>query len=157
MFDEQTGYYYDLQISLDGSGKRLLVNRGKGPEGWIPLWAKLAPKEKAERVIANMLDPNKFNTFVPLGTVSQDSESFAPDKYWRGPVWLDQAMYGIEALQNYGYQKEARELAYKIFDHAQGLLGMNRFGKIIILLTEKDCIQPTLAGRHPRFILCTAM
>ena len=36
--------------------KRLLVNRGKGPEGWIPLWAKLAPKEKAERVIANMLD-----------------------------------------------------------------------------------------------------
>ena len=122
MFDEQTGYYYDLQISMDGSGKRLLVNRGKGPEGWIPLWAKLAPKEKAERVIANMLDPNKFNTFVPLGTVSQDSESFAPDKYWRGPVWLDQAMYGIEALQNYGYQKEARELAYKIFDHAQGLL-----------------------------------
>lgn len=123
MFDEQTGYYYDLQISLDGLSKRLLVNRGKGPEGWIPLWAKLAPKEKAERVIANMLDTEKFNTFVPLGTVSQDSESFAPDKYWRGPVWLDQAMYGIEALQNYGYQKEARELAYKIFDHAQGLLG----------------------------------
>ena len=74
------------------------------------------------KVVANMLDTEKFNTFVPLGTVSQDSESFAPDKYWRGPVWLDQAMYGIEALQNYGYQKEARELAYKIFDHAQGLL-----------------------------------
>lgn len=123
MFDEQTGYYYDLQISGDGSRKKLLVNRGKGSEGWIPLWAKLATQDRAERVIQNMLDEEKCNTFVPLGTASKDNPSFAPAKYWRGPVWLDQAMYGVEAMQHYGYQKEARTLAYKIFDHAAGLLG----------------------------------
>ena len=45
MFDKESGYFYDLQINEDGSKKKLLVNRGKGPEGWIPLWAKMATKE----------------------------------------------------------------------------------------------------------------
>ena len=31
-------------------------------------------------------------------------------KYWRGPVWLDQALFGVEALQNYDYTKEAKEM-----------------------------------------------
>lgn len=35
MYDEETGFYYDLQINEDGSEKKLLVNRGKGSEGWL--------------------------------------------------------------------------------------------------------------------------
>ena len=122
MYDEETGYYYDLQTNQDGSEKKLLVNRGKGPEGWIPLWAKAATQAQADRVVENMMDEGKFNTFVPLGTVSKDNPSFQPAKYWRGPVWLDQAMYGVEAMQNYGYKEEAQAMAYKIFDNCEGLL-----------------------------------
>ncbi len=97
MFDKETGYFYDLQIdSKDSSKDKLLVNRGKGTEGFIPLWANLASKEEA-----------KYN----------------PDKYWRGPVWLDQALFGVEGLQNYGYTKEARDMAYKLFNNTEGLLG----------------------------------
>ena len=123
MYDEETGFYYDVQTNEDGSEKKLLVNRGKGTEGWIPLWAKAATKEQASTVVENMMDEGKFNTYVPLPTASKDNAKYDPNKYWRGPVWLDQALYGIEALQNYGYNEEAKDLTIKLFDHSKGLTG----------------------------------
>ena len=122
MWDEETGFYYDLQINEDGSEKKILTNRGKGTEGWLPLWAKLAPADRAEKVKDNMMDEGKFNLRVPMPTASFDNDKFNPYRYWRGPVWLDQALYGVEALQNYGYEEEATELAYKLFDGAEGVL-----------------------------------
>ena len=123
MFDKETGFFYDLQINEDGSEKKLLVNRGKGTEGWMPLWAKIATQDEAELVKENMLDPNKFNTYMPLPTASKDNPKFNPNKYWRGPVWMDQALYGIESLQNYGFKDEAETLTKKLFDNAEGLIG----------------------------------
>lgn len=123
MFDENTGFYYDLQISEDGKEKTLLVNRGKGTEGFIPLWAKLSSKKNADKVVENILDTNKFNLKVPFPTASKDNPDFNPNKYWRGPVWLDQALFGIEALENYGYDKEAKQLALKLIENAEGILG----------------------------------
>lgn len=123
MFDEETGFFYDLQINEDGSDKNLLVNRGKGPEGWIPLWAKMATQEEADSVVKSMVDEKKFDSLIPLGTASQDNPSFNASKYWRGPVWLDQALYGIEAMQNYGYDTDAKRMSKKMFDNAEGLMG----------------------------------
>lgn len=123
MFDKETGFFYDLQINEDGSEKKLLVNRGKGTEGWMPLWAKVATQDEAELVKENMMDPNKFNTYMPLPTASKDNPKFNPNKYWRGPVWMDQALYGIESLQNYGFKDEAETLTKKLFANAEGLIG----------------------------------
>ena len=123
MYDKETGFFYDLKINEDGSQKDLLVERGKGPEGWIPLWAKMVTQEEADEVVKNMVDPSKFDTFIPLGTASKDNPSFEPSRYWRGPVWLDQALYGIEALQNYGYEKDAERMSKKMFNNAEGLMG----------------------------------
>ncbi|WP_074017364.1 alpha-glucosidase [Anaeromassilibacillus senegalensis] len=123
MFDEETGFYYDLQTSEDGQTKKLLVNRGKGTEGWIPLWAKMATQEMADDVVENMLDEGKFYLYMPFPTASKDNDKYDPNRYWRGPVWMDQALYGVEALQNYGYTQEAKDAAYRLFDHAEGLLG----------------------------------
>ncbi|MCH1961700.1 LPXTG cell wall anchor domain-containing protein [Clostridium perfringens] len=123
MFDKETGFFYDLQINEDGSEKKLLVNRGKGTEGWMPLWAKVATQDEAELVKENMMDPNKFNTYMPLPTASKDNPKFDSNKYWRGPVWMDQALYGIESLQNYGFKDEAETLTKKLFDNAEGLIG----------------------------------
>ncbi len=122
MFDPETGFYYDLQISEDGKNKNLLDERGKGTEGWIPLWAKLADQKEAEAVVNNMIDKNIFNTFLPFPTAAKDNKKFDPIAYWRGPVWLDQALFGIEALKNYGYDTEAKIMTKKLFDNAEGLL-----------------------------------
>lgn len=123
MYDEETGFYYDLQINEDGSEKKLLVNRGKGSEGWLPLWAKVATEEQAARVVENMVDEEKFNLAVPLQVTSKDNDMFDPNKYWRGPVWMDQAMFGAEAMKNYGYDEEAKEMVQKMFLNAEGLMG----------------------------------
>lgn len=52
MYDIKTGYYYDLQINQDKY--KLLVNRGKGTEGFIPLWANISTKEQAKAVRDNV-------------------------------------------------------------------------------------------------------
>ena len=121
MFDEATGYYYDLQFDEDGNTK-LLVNRGKGTEGYIPLWANAADKEKADKVVKNILDENVMNTYLPFPTAAKDNPKYNPTKYWRGPVWLDQAYFGVIGLDNYGYTKEAQELTVKLFERSEGLL-----------------------------------
>lgn len=123
MYDENTGFYYDLQTNADGSEKILLVNRGKGAEGWIPLWAKVSTQEIADNVVKNIVDTGKINLTVPFPTASKDNKKFAPSKYWRGPVWLDQALYGVEGLQNYGYEREAKAMTEKSFKNAEGLMG----------------------------------
>ncbi|NBH12984.1 alpha-glucosidase [Lachnospiraceae bacterium] len=123
MYDETTGFYYDLQTSQDGKVKKLLVNRGKGTEGWIPLWANLATPAQAAKVRDNMVDTDKFNLKVPFPTASKDNDKFTPSTYWRGPVWMDQALYGVEALENYGYTADALDMTYALFDNTEGLLG----------------------------------
>ena len=128
-FDDISGFYYDRQIPLDPTASagqcagHLLTNRGRGPEGWSPLWAGVADEAKAARVKATMLDAHEFNSQVPLGTAALSNPAYDPDIYWRGRVWLDQAYFGIRGLANYGYHREARHLAHKLVQNAEGLTG----------------------------------
>lgn len=128
-YDIQSGFYYDRQISMQditdqhGCAGTLLTNRGRGPEGWSPLWANIADQDKAKQVVKVMLDSNEFNTLIPLGTASKTNPAYHADIYWRGRVWLDQLYFGIIALKNYGYDQEATQLTDKLYQHAQGLNG----------------------------------
>lgn len=118
MFDEKEGFFFDIDLNT----KKPLKNRGKGPEGWIPLWANAASKEQAEKVKNNMMDEKKFNTKMPLPTASKDNPGYEASKYWRGPVWLDQAYFGVEGLYNYGYKDEAKNISHRLIDNAEGLV-----------------------------------
>ncbi|BAX79308.1 MGH1-like glycoside hydrolase domain-containing protein [Labilibaculum antarcticum] len=118
-WDEATGFFYDREIV---TGKLLTVQQG--PEGWIPLYTGIATKEQAKRVVSILMDSTKFATKVPFPTLIADHKKFNPLKgYWRGPVWLDQAYFGIKALERYGYNKEADALSKKLIQNAEGLLG----------------------------------
>lgn len=68
------------------------------------------------------MDENKFNTFMPIPTVSKNNKKYNPIDYWRGPVWLDQALFLIEGLENYGYYQDAKIIAKKLFNNAKGLM-----------------------------------
>jgi len=126
-FDEKTGFYYDRKIlNPEKSSKKyctgkLLTKRGRGPEGWSPLWAKIADKDKASRVKDVMLNEAEFNTKVPLGTAALSNPAYDANIYWRGRVWLDQVYFGLIALSNYGYRSEAKTLADKLLKNAAGL------------------------------------
>jgi len=127
-FDDESGFYYDRQITSDlqintteCTGK-LLTKRGRGPEGWSPLWAKVAGLEQAEKVKDNMMNVDEFNTLIPLGTASKSNPAYNQDIYWRGRVWLDQLYFGLTALNNYGFTLQAKKLSGKLFKNAQGLM-----------------------------------
>lgn len=126
-FDSKTGYYYDRQISehdkpdANGCTGTLLVKRGKGAEGWAPVWTHVADKEKADAVIKNLLDDKQFNTFVPFPTLALTNPAFDPKEELLSAVFLDQVFFATQGMKAYGYQKEADELIDKIWKNAQGL------------------------------------
>lgn len=116
MFDKETGFFYDTRIE---TGEFIKV---MGAECWLPLWAGVATPEQAEQVMKKMMDPTKFNSTLPLGTLDISHPRLRPIRgYWRGPVWVDQVYFGITGLRNYGYDKEADFLLEKFIDNAQGL------------------------------------
>ncbi|TYB41889.1 MGH1-like glycoside hydrolase domain-containing protein [Actinomadura chibensis] len=119
MYDPATGFFYDTDLA---SGRRL-TGRGRGIEGAIPLWAGVATRSQAAAVRATLTAPEEFATRTPFPTVSASSPFFAPEKYWRGPVWLDQAYFSLKGLQRYGYEDDATALADRLLDSASGLLG----------------------------------
>ena len=115
-FDADAGWFFDARL---GMGARIGVF---GSEGWTPLWAGLASQAQARAVIATMLDPARFATPMPLPTLAADDPRFSPIKgYWRGPLWLDQARFGVEALRRYGRMTEAVALTARLLLAADGL------------------------------------
>jgi len=126
-FDDNSGFFYDRsflktdKVDSIGCTGSLLTKRGRGPEGWSPLWAKIADKDKAAKVKEVMLNRSEFNSKVPLGTAALSNPAYDANTYWRGRVWLDQVYFGLIALDNYGYKNEATRLAKKLFNNAQGL------------------------------------
>jgi putative isomerase len=117
-FDTASGFYYDRQL-----GGKLLIMRGRGPEGWTALWAGAAEPSQAKAVIAKMLDPSEFATPVPMPTAAVSNPSYDPEIYWRGRVWLDQLYFGAVALRNYGHAADADKMVQRFENGAQGLLG----------------------------------
>ena len=118
MYNEETKFYYDIK-SFD---KRKVVDYGKGMEGILPLFAKLATQDKAKKIIENIHDKN-YNQFVPFPSVSVNNSRFSENDYWRGPVWIDQLYFGVQGVANYGYLDFAKELAIKAIKNMDGLLG----------------------------------
>ncbi|MHC2990628.1 hypothetical protein OB13_03150 [Pontibacter sp. HJ8] len=117
-YDAESGYFYDVRLE-DKSKIKVM-----GPEGWLPLWAEVATKEQAAAVQAKIMDPKVFNTHVPFPTLDASHPEFNPRKgYWRGPVWLDQAYFGLQGLRKYGYTQEAAMLQQKLWRNSNGLLG----------------------------------
>ncbi|MFS9435981.1 alpha-glucosidase [Citrobacter sp. C348] len=125
MFDATTQYFYDVRIEdkplANGCAGKPIVERGKGPEGWSPLFNGAATQPHADAVVKVMLDPKEFNTFVPLGTAALTNPAFGPDIYWRGRVWVDQFWFGLKGMARYGYRDDALKMADTFFKHAKGL------------------------------------
>jgi len=116
-YDNKSEWFYDTSID----GKEFI--KSMGCEGWIPLWANAATKEQAKFVITNMMNPQYFNTFVPLQTLSASNLGLEPNGgYWRGPTWLDQSYFGVKGLLNYEYYDEAKQITKKLFNNAEGVL-----------------------------------
>lgn len=98
----------------------------------IPLFAKLAEPEQAQRMIKNyVLNPDHFRSTFGIRSLSKSSEYYNqarwgnPPRYgdprrltnsnWQGPVWIPLNWFVFHALLHYGFAEEAEKLAEDTF------------------------------------------
>ena len=102
LWDEESGFYYDK-----GKSGRLI--KIKTEAGFTPLFAGVAPAERAARLVQHLTNPNEFWTPMPLPSVSADEATYSDDM-WRGPVWVNYSFFLVQGLLRYGFDDVAAEL-----------------------------------------------
>lgn len=104
MWDEKTGFYYDLR--RDGiSGVKTLAS-------YWALAADIVPEERLERFVAHLMNEDEFMRLHAPATLSADDPDFRPDGgYWRGSVWAPTTYMVLRALDFHGFADEARRIA----------------------------------------------
>jgi len=109
LWDHKEGLYFDRHAD---SGEFV---RSRTIASLLPLWAGIPNGERAERLRSHIVDPEAFNTVIPLPSVALNDEAFEKDM-WRGPVWVNLAFAVVAGLQRYGFYREAADLAFRLCD-----------------------------------------
>lgn len=87
--------------------------------GFLALWAGIPTPERAERMVReNMTDPRLFWSDAGVCTLAKTEQMYCNVKSgnpscWLGPVWGISNYLCYRGLRNYGFHKEAEELAEK--------------------------------------------
>lgn len=138
LYDEEDGRYYDRELE---SGKFRKVST---PAGLLPLFAGVCPPERAARLVADIINPDTFNTPLPIPSVSLD-DSFHCDDYWRGTVWINYNYMVEQGLRQNGYLKEADHIVNATM--AAIAEWYEREGCIFEIYDPKNKLCPSELGR----------
>jgi len=117
-WDEEDGFYYDRN---EKTGKQIRV---KSVAGFMPLWAGVATREQADRLVRDhLLNKDEFWLTFPVATYAKTEPDFyqgsrTGECNWRGPVWVPANYMIFHGLLQYGYRGPAKELATKSFKMA---------------------------------------
>jgi len=116
MWDEKTKFYYHVNRT-DHSFRYQKENDLKRQEiiGFLPLWAGVADRSRAAALVQTLTDTSKFWRRYGVPTLSADDPYYDPQGYWNGPVWVQWQYLIFRGLIDYGYTKEARALAERVF------------------------------------------
>ncbi len=105
MWDKKKKFYFDLQ--LDGKRAPIMTIAA-----YWTLLAKVASRQQAAALAAQLQNPNTFGRLNMVPTVAADQPGYDPEGgYWRGSVWAPTDTMVIEGLENYGYDNLARKIA----------------------------------------------
>ncbi len=117
MWDPLTEFYYhvdksdhDFSFRAGNDLKRMEII------GFLPLWAGVASKEQADRLVQKLSDPTKFWRRFGVPTLSASDSYYNPMGYWNGPLWVQWQYLIFRGLVRYGYMNEARQLVEKVLD-----------------------------------------
>ena len=118
MWDKETGFYYNIN-KKDQTFTFHAPNDLKIKEiiGFLPLWAGVADEKQASLLVKTMKDPEEFWRQYGVPSLSAKDGYYNPIGYWNGPVWVQWNYLLFRGLIDYGYKKEAGELAYKVLDN----------------------------------------
>ena len=129
LWDERDGFYYSADLNLLPIDKNEVLHSG-APRHWhcliqridvwsgfLAMWAGIPTKEQAERMVLVMTD-KRFWAEYGVCTLSKLEKMYVIEKTgnpscWLGPIWGISNYFCFKALQNYGFDKEAKSLAEK--------------------------------------------
>ena len=118
MWDEDDQFYYHVAMednSFQFEGESL---KRKEIIGFLPMWAHIVPKERAAALMKHLKNEESFWRKYGVPTLAADDPHYTPFVdgccRWNGPIWLLWDYMVYNGLQNYGYKKEAKELANKM-------------------------------------------
>lgn len=130
-YDEKDGMYYSVDLNLlpvdlsnwlhKGAPRHwdCVIERIGCWSGFLAMWAGIATKEQAERMVKeNLLDEKAFWAPYGVRTLSKYEKMYAIIKSgnpscWLGPIWGIANYMVFRSLLKYGYTDLARELAEK--------------------------------------------
>ncbi|MBF8293659.1 MAG: Trehalase [Bacteroidetes bacterium] len=117
MWDPLTEFYYhvdktdhDFSFRVSNDLKRMEII------GFLTLWAGVASRTQADKLVQKLLDPTKFWRRFGVPTLSASDSYYNPMGYWNGPVWVQWQYLIFRGLLDYGYRDEARQLAEKVLE-----------------------------------------
>lgn len=133
LWDEEAGFYFSLYNPPERGIESYPIPLIHYTNLW-PLWIGIAPDNRAERVIRNVLlnpehlrasfgirsmsasDPFYNNmvcgyTTPMIGTPQNGPVALRRCSNWQGPVWSLPTYLGVMAMAHYGFRNEAREIA----------------------------------------------
>ena len=130
LWDERDGFYYSGDVNLvpidpdfwlhSGCPRHwsVLIQRIDCWSGFMAMWAGIATKEQAERMVKRYRDKKTFNAPYGVRTLGKQEKQYLIVKSgnpscWLGPIWGVSNWMVYEGLRNYGYDKDADELAMK--------------------------------------------
>jgi putative isomerase len=94
------------------------------PFNLYPLWTGQLPEPMRERLIEHLTDPDQFWGEYAIPSVARNDPHYAPDRMWRGPVWVNINYIFIEALKQVEEYDLARTLMEKTLDLIMGQPGL---------------------------------
>jgi hypothetical protein len=114
-WDDETAFYYhvdkkdhDFTFNAENDLKRQEII------GFLPLWAGVATKEQAQKLIKHLLNPDKYWRKFGVPSLAADDPYYNPKGYWNGPVWVEWNYLILEGLLQYGFNEEAKILVDRV-------------------------------------------
>ncbi len=93
LWDEETSNYY----SRDFITHRLIKIPSAG--SLLGLYAGNIPRDRAQKIIYQLNDPNSYNLAYPVPSTPINSNWYRADNYWQGPSWVNINWLLIEGMK----------------------------------------------------------
>lgn len=130
-WDERDGFYYSVDLNLLPNEGVTGLHKGQPRDwdcliqrigvwsGFMAMWAGIATPEQAERMVReHYRDARTFNAPFGVRTLSKLEKMYnlrasGNPSSWLGPIWGISNYMTFRGLLNYGFEKDARDLAEK--------------------------------------------
>lgn len=116
LWDEESGLYLARDLT---AGDNVKVYDALA--SFLPLYASIPDAGRAERLVSNLEDSGYFmrGGGYPAPSYDRHGYGYSPEKYWRGPVWINTNWLLMHGLNRYGYEEQAKKLRDTIVELVQ--------------------------------------